>query len=437
MTGCLLACQSLCDFRLSSQEGFYHESWVARMTTLTKTRIEIADRHTSLYGLAPKATGPDALGMVGNGKYRGLYEKIAKARSAHYSDLTGKPGAILEKLSPVIPEDPYKPLKYWLWYLERGPDLSDVWREAIPIVATMNRRIEIIAPTAFPAKLSLLPQIVLYPFGWSAWFSVLVTGNHAMKDLSALVEHLFQQKPFKSSLSAKPLTLTAHFELVAEGVRTDVFGGPATRDTKDVNTAHVITVLEKNGGSPGLDGLGIEGEQQLRSLVRPVGARSRKAFQDLVFHFKAKDQENYDLNYLVADQLGRFIWMEELLEARGTNQMRLECYHHNSFRALVQAWHFYGLIKYSSEDGLVRRWSSSKKETVPVRSGEQEEDSLAALLSSAFRRLDDFRYRNAGLRVFLESDSVRKQVDASRKEAVSLRLLPPGRGESTQPNVDK
>jgi hypothetical protein len=65
-------------------------------------------------------------------------------------------------------------------------------------------------------------------------------------------------------------------------------------------------------------------------------------------------------NYLIADQLGRFVWMEELLEPKNKNQMKLECYHHNSLRALLQAWHFYGLAKYSFEVGLLQRWSNPR-----------------------------------------------------------------------------
>ena len=125
--------------------------------------------------------------------------------------------------------------------------------------------------------------------------------------------------------------------------------------------------------------------------------------------------------------------MEDLLQPKAKNQMKLECYHHNSFRSLVQAWQFYGLIKYSSDDGLVRRWSKARKQ---AGKGERE-DPLVSLLTTAFRRLDDFGYRNAGLRAFLETDSVKEQIRASRKEAVSLHLLTSASAENGESGTNK
>jgi hypothetical protein len=43
---------------------------------------------------------------------------------------------------------------------------------------------------------------------------------------------------------------------------------------------------------------------------------------------------------------------------------------------------------------------------------------------NAFHRLDNFRYHNASLRAFLDMDDVKKQIAASRQEAVSAALLP-------------
>jgi hypothetical protein len=407
------------------------------MTTLTKTRIEIADRHTSLCFLNKNGTTPGPLGFGGSSQYRDLYKKIAAAGLANYSDLAGKQGAILDKLCSRLPEDPYKPLKYWLWYMGRGPELGEVWAEAIPVLATLNRRIDIQLPPGFPAKVKILPQVLLYPFGWSTWVSVLISGEHTLDDLSALVVHIFQQSPFSSPLYAKPLTLSAHLDFVANGIRTDAFAGAATKDRKDVGLALVITVLEKHGGAPDLRALGVAGEQQLRSLVVPTGPASGKSFENLVFHFRSKDDPNYDLNYLVTDQLGRFVWMENLLRPEDKNQMKLECYHHNSFRALVQAWHFYGLIKSGSEDGLFQQWKKSKKKAAPANNEEQEDDPLASLMTTAFRRLDNFGYQNASLRAFLEADSIKKQIEASRKKAISAGLLTPDSGGNTQSGADE
>ena len=410
---------------VSSQDEFYHTSATTHVTTLTKTRIEIADRHTSLYFLNKKDATPDPLGFGGGNPYKDLYKKIATVGPANYSDLAGKQGEILDKLCSRLPENPYKPLKYWLWYMGRGPELDEVWAEAIPVLATLKYRVDIQLPPGFPAKVKLLPQVLLYPFGWSTWVSVLISGEHTLDDLSGLVVHIFQQSPFSSPVYTKPLTLSAHLDFVAKGIRADAFAGAGTKDKKDVSLALVITVLEKNGGAPDLRALGAAGEQQLRSLVGPTGPGSRKSFEKLVFHFRSKDDPNYDLNYLVTDQLGRFVWMENLLRPEDKNQMKLECYHHNSFRALVQAWHFYGLIKSGSEDALFQQLKKSKKKAPPASNEEQEDDPLASLMTTAFRRLDNFGYQNASLRAFLETDSIKKQIDASRKQAISAGLLAP------------
>lgn len=396
------------------------------MTTLTKTRIEIADRHTSLCFLDKKPATPDPLGFGSRKGYRDLYEKIDEAGRANYDDLAGKQGEVLDKLYSLLPEDPDKPLKYWLLYLERAPQLDDVWKEAIPVLSTLKHRVTILPPANFPAevKLKLLPQILLYPFGWSTWASVLVTGAHTIGDLSTLIRHLFQNSAFEWPLYNNPLTLAAHLSRMARGIRHDAFGGAATNDKVDADLALMITVLEKHNGGPVLDALGQAGKQQMLSLVRPKGSASRKSFEDLVFHFRAKGQLNYDANYLVSDQLGRFVWMEDLLKPEGTNQMKLECYHHNSFRALVQAWHFYGLVKYSSE-GLLQQLGGLKKQSGKSNKRGKKEDPVESVMATAFLRLENFGYRNASLRAFLENDSIRKQVDASRKEAISSGLLTP------------
>jgi hypothetical protein len=407
----------------------------ADMLTLTKTRIEIGDRHTSLFFLKKGAT-PDPLGFGGPGPYSRLYKKIAGANPAKYSDLTGKPGRVLGKLySLLLEDDPDGPLMYWVWYLGRRPEVDDVWVEAIPILSSLNYRVEIQPPAGFPAKVRLVPQVLLYPFGWTTWLSILVSGGHTIKDLSSLVAYLFQQSPFASPLYPQPFTLSAHFDFVAKGIRVDAFGAAATRDTQDGKLALVVTVLEKGNGSPGVEGLGAEGEEQLRALVRPTGSGSRKSFNELVFHFYPKGHTYYDLKYLVADQLGRFLWMEDLLQPVAKNQRKLECYHRNSFRSLIQAWHFDGLVKYGSESDLFQEWKKSKKKTVPVDN--EEQDSLASLMTTAFGRLKSFGYKNASLRAFLEIDSVQQEIKASRAAAVAAGLLAPASSDDVQPGLDK
>lgn len=394
------------------------------MTTLTKTRIDIADRHTSLYFFKKKPADPDPLGMGGSSEYQALYRKIAQAHQMQYQNLTGKVGTILAKLLPLTPDDPDKPLKYWLWYLGRGPAPDDAWEEAIPLSAIPNHRLEIQLPAGFSAKakLSTVPQILLYPFGWSTWISCLITGEHALEDLVSLVAQLFQQRAIKISGSSNLLGLSDYFDLIAKGTRADAFGGPQTKDRREVVPALVVTIIEKNSGSPNLGGIGPAEEQQLQSLVRPLGPRSDGLPAEMVFRYPKRALP--DLNYLLSDQMGRFIWKEELLDPTGTNQMKLECYHHNSFRSLIQAWHFYGLVAYSSDDGLLQRWGQSKAQSAKTGNAQSQDDALESLMTTAFRRLDNFHYHNACVRAFLDMDEVKKQIAVSHQEAVDVGLLP-------------
>ena len=394
------------------------------MTTLTKTRIDIADHHTSLYFFKKKPEDPDPLGMGSSGQYQALYKKIAQAHRMQYQNLTGKEGTIFAKLLPLTPDDPDKPLKYWLLYLGRGPAPDDAWEEAIPLSAIPNHRLEIQLPTGFSAKakLSSVPQILLYPFGWSTWISCLITGEHALGDLVSLGAQVFQQKAIKISGSANPLSLSGYFDLIAKGIRADAFGGPQTRDRREAVPTVMTTILEKNSGSPSLDGIGPAEEQQLHSLVSPLGPRPNGLPAEMVFRYAKSKRPN--LNYLLSDQMGRFIWKEDYLDPTGTNQMKLECYHHNSFRSLIQAWHFYGLVAYSSDDGLLQQWCKSKAQSAKTGTAQYQDDALESLLTTAFRRLDNFPYRNACLRAFLDRDEVKKQIAASRQEAVDVGLLP-------------
>lgn len=155
-------------------------------------------------------------------------------------------------------------------------------------------------------------------------------------------------------------------------------------------------------------------------------------------HLVPEGDPDRDVNYVVADQLGRFIWMEDLLQPESVNQMRLECYHHNTFRSLIQAWHFFGLVKYSYQDGLFKRWKKLRKQTGPASKQQKVQDdldSLCELMTTAFRRLEDFEYHNASLRVFLDSKETKKQIKASRKDAVALGVLnPEENGEDDQPS---
>ena len=77
-----------------------------------------------------------------------------------------------------------------------------VWPEALPLEATITRRVEVTPPAGFGAKLRLVPRVLLYPFGWSTWISLQITGEHRIDGLGALVAHLFGDMAFHHDAEA-------------------------------------------------------------------------------------------------------------------------------------------------------------------------------------------------------------------------------------------
>src|SRR4029077_19399277 len=115
--------------------------------------------------------------------------------------------------------------------------------------------------------------------------SILITGEHGIKDVVSLVVQLFNAKAFQLSGGRDLLGLQGLFDYMSEGVRADAFKGSETQDNEASDTALVVTALSKHGGSPALGALGADGQKQMRSLVRPVGVLSNRPFKELVFRF--------------------------------------------------------------------------------------------------------------------------------------------------------
>jgi hypothetical protein len=362
------------------------------MTRLTEARIEIADRHTTFYYLQGTKPVTKPLPIGDASSYCNSYGKISGDGRVEYSKLSGgRPGAVLDKMLPV-----YSDAKYWRRYLQSSPNERLVWKEALPIVVTLKPRISAIAPTDFPGKISPVPRVLLYPFGWSTWISIRVTGEHGIEDLISLVLQLFNARVFQLSGGKDPLSLQGLFDYVSEGVRADAFKGARTQDNEASETALVVTVLSKHGGSPALGALGADEQKQMRSLVRPVGAPSNRPFNEMVFRFGLKEDTDYDLNYMIADKLARFVWMEKLLKSEDRNHQWLNCYHQNTFMSLAQAWHFEGLLSFSAKL-------------------KPKQPRLQEILDTALERLESPPFRNASLRAFLELDPVKRAIQRAQK----------------------
>jgi hypothetical protein len=346
---------------------------------LTETRIDIGDRHTTLHHFgAPKATPP--LSLAGRDQYEELYLKVAAAIRADYGNLTnGRNAQVLHKLMPAS-----RGTKYWLRYLETDPAPWLVWDEALPLEATILPRVTIRLPAGFPAKVSPVPTVLLYPFGWSTCLDIRITGEHTVAQLADLLFHLFDAEAF--DVAGAPLRLAGLFKLISGGIREDAFGGAATKTVDAQQTAVVVTVMAKNGGSPALGALSKEDETLLKRIVRPAGVQSNHPLANMVYRFDPSG-----LEYMVIDDFGRFTWMEHLLIPEDRNHAHLGCYHHNSFIALMQAWQLMGL---ADAGGAIKAKSAPLEE----------------LLGTAVDRLSNPRFLNASLHGFLDLDLVKKAV---------------------------
>jgi hypothetical protein len=362
------------------------------MATLTDTRINLADRHITLFHLQAPQPPAKPMPLGDPAAFEKLYPTIDGKPTKYSVASGGKPGKILNELFPA-----YSKAKFWTRYLQTRPNPSIAWQEGLPLKATITRHLEIVPVAGFGAKISPRPRIFLYPFGWSTSLDIRITGDHTISDLVTLTKHLFNEKAFQFDGTNGPISLQNLLQTIAEGVREDAFGGGSTKDLEASELAVVITVIDKHSGSPALGALTEQEKQELMFLVRPEGAPSSQSFDSLVLHFSPNDDAYYDLNYMVIDRSGRFTWMEKLLKSEQSREHeRLECYHHNSVFALIQAAQFAALL------------NLSKKAKKPP-------DRLQELFDLATDRLNDPPFRNASVRAFLDLEQTRTLLKTPAK----------------------
>jgi hypothetical protein len=358
--------------------------------TLTETRIEIGDRHTTLFHLeGATRTTPLPLGEAA--AYRELHQKVSELHRCDYGVLAkGRNSAILNKLMPS-----YCANEYWRKYLQSSrPGPWHAWNAALPLKATLKRRIALYPPAGFTAKISPVPFEYIYPFGWSTWISIRITGKHTLLDVRELVERLFNEPAWAITGESAPKTLPQLLNIISGGVNEDAFDGSETASIDAPEIAIVTTVLAKHGLSPVLGALSSEDKKTLQRIVRPKGALPLEPFSDMVHRLAIPGDEDY----IVLDKFGRFIWMEHLLRNENRNHQHLACYHTNSFVALIQAWHFFGLMQAT--------WN--------LKNGPRR---LQELCETAMYRLRNPTFCNASLKEFLTLDAVRNTISHTAQDS--------------------
>src|SRR5450631_3378958 len=167
------------------------------MSTFTETRVEIADLHTTLHYLQKKRPAEAPLPFATEKKYCALHRQLAKPQRTEYGDVTSGSvaAAILNSFTPS-----YGDYKYWHRYLqtpvaEAFPEYA--WKHLLPIEATITGRIAYVPVPGVSFRVSPVPRVILYPFGWSTWVSLRLLGDHNASDLAAFLQGLFTSSVFR------------------------------------------------------------------------------------------------------------------------------------------------------------------------------------------------------------------------------------------------
>lgn len=362
-----------------------------------KTRVEIADFHTTLSYFDKTQQDAGVLPLGTQSSYGDLYQRVCvQPRGLEYREASGgKAGKVFLRLEPFFTYD-----NFWIRYLETReysmyPLLA--WEYQVPLQVSLSSRVEYIPDPRFPCKVSPIITVVLFPFGWSTWLSLLVTGDHDLMSLSSFVEHVFNDMAFKLSGNPAELRLERLFKSIATGTMSDAFKGRATRERTILESLVTVTVLGKQRGTLASGGLSPKAEQALQRIVRPTGVPGYSAFQKQVHKLNIKPEDDPLYHFMFTDDFGRFTWYRRLLEGNKWDLKHLECYHNNIFRSFLLAFHQIRLL----ESALRVR-----KELQP---------ELHRLVEYAVYNLKDPTYRNKSLKYLFEREDVKKTLAAANK----------------------
>lgn len=366
------------------------------MTMFTEVMVEVADCHTTLYHLGATPPQSPPLPMMDAPSYTSLYSKIAAAGSGDYSNLSGRPGVMLKKLSTI-----YRKNDYWHYFFANN-DLTQypgrAWEFLVPIRCTINLHVDFALGGKFNLNVSPVPYVVLYPFGWSNCLSLRLQGNLALQDLAAFNTSLFAEKSFTIPSSAAgqpatPVSVEDLFAKMSDGVRADAFAQTLADEFAPKEPIIVTTIMASYDGNLKLKGLSAKEMQDLLRIVKPEGPLPSGSLSDKIHRLQPDDKEKY----VVMNNYGRFTWMQDRLVPAGRNYQHLRCNHNNTFNSLVHARHLYQL--------LTRAVNFNSPPAALGSLAKRANDSLG---------LPSLYYNSASLRGFLldpDVKAIRKKMD--------------------------
>ncbi|HEY0139605.1 MAG TPA: hypothetical protein VGF48_01850 [Thermoanaerobaculia bacterium] len=372
--------------------------------TLTQSIVDIADCNVTLRYFSGSGsgtgTGTGTMPLSGAESYGRLYEQIARMPQ-QYQEVFATKGTILNRLRAF-----YAPNKFWTRYLssDLGAYADLAWGSFVPISATIVERVEVVLPPHLAViTVSPEPRVLLYPFGWSTWLSLRITGSYSLGELAGVVSHLLTEPAYRYvSQPQEVMNLTHLMSTIGKGVKADAFGENA-RVTAAPDLLTVTTVLAKKGGGVSLGALDEEQEQALLQLIRPGKAPIQNNVKSMSEALPLGGDPLLD--YVLHDDLTWFLWVEHLLKPQGRLMRNLRCYHNNTFRSLLQAWFFQTLFKVA---GRTKPWTPELTALV---------DSVVTMIGPS-EGLNE--YKNRSLLSFLAHDDFQKPLAIVKK-----RLAPP------------
>lgn len=308
---------------------------------LIATRIEVATR-VMLPSLPdthptdlpfPDLSDPD--------QYRGLYGDLLWRAMPYANAVTGAPGEVLHKMY-AFPRD----YPIWTQYLDDAyyQDYADsAWDRLLPVRASIRPRVAFTQPAALSARgvtVRLKPSILVHPLGWLVWLSFLVSGDHNMDDVRAVVSDAVTGASYRlvntpSAGQSRPqlageLTLRRLDEQLAAGLRSDIAGSTVPARSGDV--LHVTTVTRASGYVS--SGALTAAQRDLLFDVAWPDRRGRAMPGDPITVRSGQPH-----NFIVQSPFGRLLWIGPLVNPNEVSNARdLDCYHKNTWNSLVLAW---------------------------------------------------------------------------------------------------
>lgn len=370
--------------------------------TLKKTIVDLASCNSSFAQMG-RYSAKYSLHLGSSESYSSLYNSVAEEPSGLMC-----PGPVLKALRPVYLMKGRSPNgSYWQRFFQSDrQDLypQKAWEKLAPFEVSLVPLLGVFPPTKLQVNIRAVPRVILYPFGWSVWISLLITQDHSLPDLDAVMRHLVWEQCYGlSSHLDRLLTRSDIFQDLSKVVSDEVFGSQEYETPRELLS--VTTVLEKSGGAPTIDALTREQESALRRIVSPTRSLGQKSLEELTRPLQRGGEGAGNFDYALQAGQGIFIWADHKLRPPSLNAKQLRTYHDNTFLSLLHAWHLSVFLEHASRSGGRRH---------------KRADPVADMVKSAVEQIDGqlktrLLYRNVCLIEYLKTPEVQEAVEQARK----------------------